>query len=390
MHCSLLTNGLFYYPEAGDNTAFNRPCCVFKPDYKNMQRIGMHEISSFYKDKFRNNITDLLSIDKKPEPCNFCWKNEELGNPSMRTRVNVLNLHDDTNKLKYFELNTGNVCNIKCIMCNPKDSLVTKKYYEMVKDKFPTVSVDNEKYTLGKHRGLKKSNIDSIDWKQFDKLEYIKATGGDTFYTKEFWYFLEKVIDNLAPNIISLIIVTNNTVQLDNYKIEILKKFKKIKIYSSVDGIGNLCNTIRAGSEWNVVNDNIKHLIELHEEYPDTFLHTEPHSVVQFANILQLDEIVDWWESTAINEEFKNKHYLRILDQPKWFEAGIVPKNVKDIATKRYKKIKKLNHVLKYLESFKSNEDYIVKYTIPIFEEICKINNQNPYSSKAYEVIKNA
>ena len=53
MHCSLLTNGLFYYPEAGDNTAFNRPCCVFKPDYKNMQRIGMHEISSFYKDKFR-------------------------------------------------------------------------------------------------------------------------------------------------------------------------------------------------------------------------------------------------------------------------------------------------------------------------------------------------
>ena len=45
---------------------------------------------------------------------------------------------------------------------------------------------------------------------------------------------------------------------------------------------------------------------------------------------------------------------------------------------------------LKYLESFKSNEDYIVKYTIPIFEEICKINNQNPYSSKAYEVIKNA
>ena len=141
----------------------------------------------------------------------------------------------------------------------------------------------------------------SIDWKQFDKLEYIKATGGETFYTKEFWYFLEKVIDNLAPNIISLIIVTNNTVQLDNYKIEILKKFKKIKIYSSVDGIGNLCNTIRAGSEWNVVNDNIKHLIELHEEYPDTFLHTEPHSVVQFANILQLDEIVDWWESTAIN-----------------------------------------------------------------------------------------
>ena len=54
MHCSLLTNGLFYYPEAGDNTAFNRPCCVFNPDYKNMQRIGMHEISSFYKDKFRN------------------------------------------------------------------------------------------------------------------------------------------------------------------------------------------------------------------------------------------------------------------------------------------------------------------------------------------------
>ena len=44
---------------------------------------------------------------------------------------------------------------------------------------------------LNQGTGLRKANIDLIDWKQFNKLEYIKATGGETFYTKEFWYFLE-------------------------------------------------------------------------------------------------------------------------------------------------------------------------------------------------------
>ena len=64
--------------------------------------------------------------------------------------------------------------------------------------------------------------------------------------------------------------------------------------------------------------------------------------------------------------------------------------SVKEQAIKMYSNIKKLNHVVKYLESSSSENEYNVKYTLPIFEETCRINNQDPFNSKAYEVIKNA
>ena len=83
------------------------------------------------------------------------------------------------------------------------------------------------------------TDIDLIEWNYFDKLEFLKVTGGETFYTKEFWYFLEKLIEHgMSPNI-TLIVVTNNTVPLDDNKLDILKNPKRIKSYSSVDGIGD-------------------------------------------------------------------------------------------------------------------------------------------------------
>ena len=400
MECSLLNNGLFFYPDE-DNTSQNKPCCTFgsaNPSksknisiHSQLQRLTIQEYDKFYDDPFRKLHIRLLNKGNKPDACSSCWKHEDVGYPSMRTRINQLNFCDNSNKLKYFELNTGNTCNIQCIMCNPSDSLKTKTYYEHVITEYSSLgSKINRKHKFAKGRGLRKSDIDNIKWDQFKDLEYLKITGGETFYTKEFWYFLNKLIENNLAKNISLIVVTNNTVQLTSDRIEIFKEFNKIKIFSSVDGIGNLCDTIRAGSKWNEVEQNIKHLIELHKEFPQQFLHTEPHSVIQFANILQLDDIVNWWENIAINEEFKNKHYLRILDQPKWFEPGIVNNEVKNLAINKYKDIKKLNHVVKYLHSYESNDDFLFKYTVPIFEQVCRINNQDPFNSKAYEVIKNA
>ena len=113
---------------------------------------------------------------------------------------------------------------------------------------------------------------------------------------------LEKFIDKGYAQNITIINVTNNTIPLDKTKIEIFKNFKRVKIFSSVDGIGKLCESIRAGSVWHDVNNNIQHLIELNKEYPKIFSHTEPHTVVQYANALQLDEITNWWENRKQQE----------------------------------------------------------------------------------------
>ena len=146
---------------------------------------------------------------------------------------------------------------------------------------------------------------------------------------------LEKLAEKGYAENIMIINVTNNTIALDDHKLDILKKFKKIKIFSSVDGIGDLCESVRAGSKWSQVEDNIKHLIELSDQYPEKFIHTEPHSVVQVANALQLDEIVNWWHLTA-RENFKDKLYFRILDDPRYYDIKILSKDIKNSIINKY------------------------------------------------------
>lgn len=403
MYCSLLDNGLYFYPDE-DTLSYNKPCCTFgtstvvksktkgsiRDNTTQMSKISISEIDNFYNDPYRKLQVKLLSKGQKVDACSSCWKHENNGYPSMRTRLNDLKFNDDSKKLKYLELNTGNTCNIQCIMCNPSDSLTTKQYYEFVHNQFPDILNKTSKNLYARHRGLKKSDIDNIDWNLFSDLKFLKSTGGETFYTKEYWYFLEKLIEHGLSKNITLLVVTNNTVSIDETKLNIYKQFNRIKVFSSLDGVGSLCDTIRAGSKWYEVENNIKYLIELHKEFPEQFIHTEPHSVVQFANILQLDEIVNWWESIAINDEFKNKHYLRILDQPKWYEIGNCTDYIKEQAINKYKNIKKLSHVVSYLNNSEPNNEYNLKYTLPIFEQVCRVNNQDPFSSKAYEVIKNA
>jgi len=142
---------------------------------------------------------------------------------------------------------------------------------------------------------------------------------------------------------------------------------------------------VRAGSKWKDVQENIKHLIELSNQYPDIFVHTEPHSVVQFANALQLDEIVNWWESVAM-DDYKDKQYFRILDDPKYYDIKNLDQSIKDSIIKKYEKYDKLNHVVKYLETTTCEIDQNIG--LSIFEESCKINNTKADSSEIYRIIK--
>ena len=122
-------------------------------------------------------------------------------------------------------------------MCNPSDSLKTKVYTSL-REKFDKdFNKEISKWHDSQYaRGLRKKDIDDINFDTFKDLEYLKSTGGETFYSKEYWYMLEKLVEKDYANNISIINVTTNTIALDEYKLNLLKNFKRTKIYSSVDG----------------------------------------------------------------------------------------------------------------------------------------------------------
>ena len=393
MRCSLLENGVFFYPEK-DKLSKDKPCCNFGryPGSKSLQnkgvlnKIKITEIEKSLNDINRKNAIKYLGRNVKIGSCNICWKHENNDYPSMRTRTSELWKDAQPGQLKYIDWNTGNTCNIQCIMCNPDDSLQTKAYSSL-KDSYDILKNDWEQNPTA--RGIRKSDIDEIDFNTFKNLEWFKSTGGETFYSKEYWYMLNKLIEHGLSENISLINVTNNTIPIDKEKLEIFKQFKHVTIFSSIDGIGELCDTIRAGSKWSEVSENIKQLIELSKEYPDKFEHTKPHTVVQFANVLQLDEITSWWESVA-REDYKDQQYFRLLSDPRYYDVKNLKNEIAKMAIEKYENNKKLKHVSSYIEKSKSDDRYQDSdIALNIFRESCKINNTNPEISDTYRIIQN-
>jgi|TARA_B110000444_G_scaffold95849_1_gene90761 sulfatase maturation enzyme AslB (radical SAM superfamily) len=387
MRCSLLENGVFFYPEK-DKASKDKPCCNFGTytGSKSLHKIKITEIGKSLNDINRTNAIKYLDRNVKIESCNTCWKHEDNGYPSMRTRTNELWKDAQPGQLKYLDWNTGNTCNIQCIMCNPDDSLQTKAYSSL-RDKYDVN--ENLWESKPKSRGIRKDDIDQIDFDTFKNLEWFKSTGGETFYSKEYWHMLDKLIEHGLSKNISLINVTNNTIPIDNKKLEMFKQFKRVTIFSSIDGVGELCDTIRAGSKWSSVSDNIKHLIELSKEYPDKFEHTKPHTVVQFANVLQLDEITNWWESVA-SEDYKDQQYFRLLTDPLYYDVKNLKNEVAKMAIAKYENNKKLKHVSSYIEKSKADSKYQDSdIVLNIFRESCKINNTNPEISDTYRIMQN-
>ena len=95
--------------------------------------------------------------------------------------------------------------------------------------------------------------------------------------------------------------------------------------------------------------------------------------MVQVANALQLDDTFNWWKS-IVDEEWKDKIYFRILDNPRYYDIRVLDKKVKDLITEKYKDKEELKHVSNYVKVNLDNgsKDYS-NIGLTIYEESCKI-----------------
>ena len=84
-----------------------------------------------------------------------------------------------TDKITYLEFNTGNTCNIECIMCEPADSMRTKKY-------------PHWSNVEAKARGYTKADIDNIDFSVLSNSIF-KSNRRRNFLHKKLLVFVRKI-----------------------------------------------------------------------------------------------------------------------------------------------------------------------------------------------------
>ena len=125
-----------------------RVCCNSTPG-KNFILKSDNTPYKIYKDNLNDvwnsdtykNIRRQFLNDERPEICERCFREEDSGIRSARQGWNDQWMFDyeksETPKLNayYLDIRLGNLCNLKCIMCNPYASNQWVKEWELIEDK---------------------------------------------------------------------------------------------------------------------------------------------------------------------------------------------------------------------------------------------------------------
>lgn len=250
---------------------------------------------------------DMLE-GKKIAGCWKCDRDDEEGTFSLRSNTNHTwqlsseEMQSPSLHLKYLELTTGRLCNLKCRTCSSDLSTT----WEDDDQALESIYEDRKNYG---HRPAFLSI--QLDDKSLQALTMIKLTGGEPMMSPEFIPFLDRVIESGRASFISIEIYTNASWIPKDSILSRLNHFKRITICLSIDGIGKINDYIRFPSQWSVVESAthcwVKHSLA-YEQFSIVFSPT-----LNLYNILNLKEMVEWWNNIQF-QYFGEKFILSLSE----------------------------------------------------------------------------
>jgi sulfatase maturation enzyme AslB (radical SAM superfamily) len=346
-----------------------RVCCnsipgknfIFRDNTNKPYKITDTDMLDFWHSNTMKKIRNELLNDIRPSMCERCFREEDSGVRSARQSWNEKYMFDYQTSvtpdlvIKYIDIRLGNLCNLKCRMCNPYSSNQWTEEWGLLNSNF---SIEE------------KNRLESMNWPNDDMvaeniikvspfIEEIYLTGGEPTLALSQYKLFDKLIElNLSKNI--TLKYNTNCTNLPNKLLDYWKNFKKIKINASIDAYKDLNRYIRYPTGWELVEKNLLKFIKLEKE---THIDLQIHCTVQIYNILQLDKFFDFLIERNITDI-----YLNILNHPEYLNIRVLPKELKELAIKRlipYQNIKKVNSTLDYMmaEDWNHKWSEFVNYT---------------------------
>jgi sulfatase maturation enzyme AslB (radical SAM superfamily) len=236
------------------------PCCRFKQPIQTFDGNVAAVLHSAEYDRLRqDSITGVYNPN-----CEKCYYEEQNGKESLRERFNKEYTIDQV-ELKYLEIGFDNICNLACDGC-----------WEEWSSTWANI----------KSPSTKKINI--LTTKEFinipDTLNKVLFLGGEPLMTSRHNRFLKKLN---SPEAISVIYYTNGTFLFSDDDLELLNKFKHVVVYVSIDGIGELNDSVRKGSKWSEI-------LTFLEQLKNTKFEIKINSVIHRNNWMGIKELSDF------------------------------------------------------------------------------------------------
>lgn len=294
MHCKLLENQVYIAPDGR-----YRMCCI-SLESDNKEAVNTHSLQEWLGSDTIKTAKQQLSGGVWPDACRRCKVEEESGVESRRIKKDWYGPG-----ISHLDLRFGNNCNLQCISCNPRSSSsIGYETIEMSNNGIipinpvpPLVSLNwyDEKY-FSYFEGL--------------PLKEVYLTGGEPMMVQHLPQFLKRLDQNVT-------IRFNTNATIYNQKlVNILKKFKDVRMNLSIDAIGRKIEYIRYGSRWKTIEDNAK-------RYSD-FCTVDIGPTISILNALYYDEIKEWSDRNNF------KIFENILMDPAWLNVKHAPDSLKE------------------------------------------------------------
>lgn len=312
--------------------------------------------------------------NERPEVCKSCFDLEDQGVESLRqrhikgtipeARINLYpraleNLKEDFSlpfEIPTMEIKTNNLCNLKCRMCNPLDSTSWSDWNKI--EEF-YVKEGNFLPKIVKDLNLQKSRfVDGFAdkdwfWENLEKnapyFRRVEFAGGEPLMDPQHY----KILDMLKPygENIEIKYATNGTMigikggrTIHDY----WPHFKSVAVNVSIDGIHDVYNYIRSGSDFSLVEENIK----IFQSFSNVSRIVGAFTA-QAGNILQAAECIDYF----INE-MNIVFYGNRVAHPNVLSAQVLPQELKN------KAIQRLTEVSQRVSTFSNIKKYPILETI--------------------------
>ena len=211
-----------------NNSVEVSPCCLFPT-----QATGK---LNFDNNPLLNLVRTQWDQDTIPTPCQGCARHEHSNhwyndNGYSDTKVELL-------RVDYW---TGDVCNLKCVICGPSNSSAWKEELK--------IPIIERKQTV------------NYSWRDLDltTLKFVHFNGGEPLLSKEHIKFLHAIP---IKSLVHVNYNTNGTILPSEELLRIWEQFKLVQIDFSIDDIGDRFEYQRYPARWEQVTNNLNWYID--------------------------------------------------------------------------------------------------------------------------------
>ena len=317
-----------------------KPCCVSQDFIKKPTgekfNLGFDKIEDIVNSQDLVEIRQKMLAGERVAGCSQCYQHEEYGGKSQRLQYNQMfplkfsQSHVERTDIKYFDLRLGNLCNLNCRSCSPKNSSQFSKEINELHNTDITKFHEILPLTIDTwyESDVFMDNIDG----QLKNIKLLYLTGGEPTIIKKNFEILNKLISTgFSKNI--TVMINSNMTNLNSDFYEILDEFKSVIFFASVDGIGPIQEYLRYPSDWNQIDNNITKLIKRAN------IKIRPTPVIQTTNLNKIVDLFEYFENFNISA---NKSIVEmmpiVLENPKYLDLLYLPLDYKLMCWERIEK----------------------------------------------------